>query len=121
MLRSRAINATGAVATAVVLIIVLLTKFLHAAWIVTIAMPLLFLLMRGISRHYARVGRQLAPPAGGVTLPSRVHAVVLVSKLHTPTLRALSFARATRPTTLTAVTAAMARPPWPPRPANRRM
>jgi hypothetical protein len=39
-----------------------------------------------------------------VTLPSRIHGVVLVSKLHEPTLRALAFARATRPTTLTAVT-----------------
>jgi len=39
-----------------------------------------------------------------VTLPARVHAVVLVSKVHKPTLRALAFARATRPSTLEAVT-----------------
>ena len=37
-------------------------------------------------------------------LPSRVHAIVLVSKLHKPTLRALAFAQATRPDTLTALT-----------------
>ena len=37
-------------------------------------------------------------------LPSRIHVIVLVSKLHTPTLRALAFARATRPHTLTALT-----------------
>ena len=37
-------------------------------------------------------------------LPSRVHAIVLVSKLHKPTLRALAYARATRPDTLTALT-----------------
>ena len=30
-------------------------------------------------------------------LPSRVHAIVLVSKLHKPTLRALAFAKAARP------------------------
>ena len=30
-------------------------------------------------------------------LPSKVHAIVLVSKVHKPTLRALAFARATRP------------------------
>ncbi|MGQ4383488.1 hypothetical protein [Streptomyces sp. SAS_270] len=40
--RSQAINATGAFFTGIVLIIVLATKFLHGAWIVTIAMPLLF-------------------------------------------------------------------------------
>jgi hypothetical protein len=37
-------------------------------------------------------------------LPSRIHVIVLVSKLHAPTLRALAFARATRPQTLTALT-----------------
>jgi hypothetical protein len=41
-----------------------------------------------------------------VVLPSRVHAVVLVSRLHRPALRALAYARATRPDTLTAITVA---------------
>jgi hypothetical protein len=103
--RSRAINAFGAVFTALVLVIVLVTKFAHGAWIVVIAMPAVFAMMKAIYRHYARVADELSPGPAGVTLPSRIHAVVLVSKLHTPTLRALAFARATRPDTLTAVTA----------------
>jgi hypothetical protein len=37
-------------------------------------------------------------------LPSRVRAIVLVSKLHRPTLRALAFAKAARPSTLEALT-----------------
>ena len=37
-------------------------------------------------------------------LPSRNHAIVLVSRLHLPTLRALAYAKATRPSTLEAVT-----------------
>ena len=37
-------------------------------------------------------------------LPSRVHAIVLVSNWHKPTLRALMFAKATNPDTLTALT-----------------
>jgi hypothetical protein len=37
-------------------------------------------------------------------LPSRNHAVVLVSKVHLPTLRAVAYAKATRPDTLTALT-----------------
>jgi hypothetical protein len=41
-----------------------------------------------------------------MVLPSRIHAVVLVSRLHKPTLRALAYARATRPDTLTALTVA---------------
>jgi len=104
MLRSRAINAVGAVFTGLVLVVVLITKFTHGAWIVVLAMPALFLLMTAIRRHYDRVAEELRPSAAGVTLPARIHGVVLVSKLHTPTLRALAFARAIRPTSLTAVT-----------------
>jgi amino acid transporter len=102
--RRRLINMTGTVATALVLVIVLITKFTHGAWIVVIAMPLVFLLMRGVYRHYDRVALELAPDPAGMVLPSRIHAVVLVSKLHKPTLRALAFARATHPDTLTALT-----------------
>ena len=40
----------------------------------------------------------------GRSLPSRVHAIVLVSKLHKPTLRAVAYARASRPNMLEAVT-----------------
>jgi amino acid transporter len=104
MLRSRAINGVGAVFTGLVLVVVLITKFTHGAWIVVIAMPVLFLLMTGIRRHYDRVDEELRAQPAGVTPPARIHGIVLVSKLHTPTLRALAFARAIRPTTLTAVT-----------------
>ena len=102
--RKLVINAVGAVVTGLVLVIVLLTKFTHGAWLVAVAMPLLIAMMTLIRRHYGTVARALRPAAAGVTLPARIHAVVLVSTLHAPTLRALAFARATRPATLRAVT-----------------
>ena len=102
--RSRAINATGGTFTGVVLVIVTVEKFLLGAWIVVIAMPVIFWIMRSINRHYTRVAEELVPDEQGGMLPSRVHAIVLVSKLHKPTLRALAYARATRPDTLTALT-----------------
>ncbi|HOA03040.1 MAG TPA: APC family permease [Dermatophilaceae bacterium] len=101
---ARVVNGVGAVLTAVVLVIVLVTKFTSGAYLVVIAVPLLCLLMREVSRHYARVRRQLASQGNPTRLPSRVHAVVLASTLHEPTLRAVAFARATRPSTLTALT-----------------
>jgi amino acid transporter len=104
--RSRAINLIGALATALVLAVVLVTKFTHGAWIVVIAMPALFVLMRAVHRHYTRVADELSPDPSGMILPSRIHAVVLVSRLHKPALRALAYARATRPDTLTALTVA---------------
>ena len=107
MHRSRVINGVGAVFTGLVLVVVLVTKFTHGAYLVVIAIPALFVMMRSIRRHYDRVAAELAPDPGGMVLPSRIHAVVLVSRLHKPTLRALAYARATRPDTLTALTAAI--------------
>jgi amino acid transporter len=104
MYRSLTLNTLGALTTGLVLVIVLVTKFTHGAWIVVIAMPVVYAIMNGVHRHYDSVHRELTPSPGGIVLPSRIHGIVLVSKLHTPTLRALAFAKATRPHTLTAVT-----------------
>jgi amino acid transporter len=101
---ARGINAVGAALTGLVLVIVLVTKFTGGAYLVVIAVPLLVLMMRGIARHYSQVATQLQPRPQARQLPSRVHAVVLVSTLHEPALRALAYARATRPSTLTALT-----------------
>lgn len=107
MHRSRSINAFGTLFTGLVLVIVTITKFTHGAYLVVIAIPVLFVTMRAIRRHYDGVATELAPEPGGMVLPSRIHAVVLVSRLHRPTIRALAFARATRPDTLTALTVAI--------------
>ena len=104
MHRSLLVNGLGAAVTALVLVIVLLTKFMHGAWIVVIAMPAVFWMMTAVKRHYASVRRELAPPPAGIALPTRVRVVVPVSTLHTPTLRALAFAKASRPHSLVAVT-----------------
>lgn len=104
MKRSRAINTFGLAMTATVLVIVLITKFLAGAWIAIATMVVLFILMRGIRRHYRRVADELQIDDQDITLPSRVHAIVLVSKLHKPTMRALAYAKVARPNTLEGVT-----------------
>ncbi|WP_329478429.1 APC family permease [Kribbella sp. NBC_01484] len=105
MIRSRVINAIGLTMTGIVLVIVLLTKFIHGAYIAILAMAGLYVLMKGIHRHYDTVRRQTAAEGDEpLMLPSRVHAIVLVSKLHKPTLRALAFAKTARPYMLEAVT-----------------
>ena len=103
MYRSRAINTFGLAMTAVVFVIVLVTKFLAGAWIAILAMGTFFMLMRGIRRHYDNVGRELLVEADDQVLPTRVHAMVLVSKVHKPTMRALAYAKASRPNVLEAV------------------
>ncbi len=107
MMRSRVVNTIGFIATGTVLLVVLVTKFLAGAWIAIVAMTALFILMKMIHRHYDAVSRELAAQEGEedqMVLPSRNHAVVLVSKLHLPTMRALAYARATRPDVLEAIT-----------------
>ncbi|MEI6360498.1 MAG: APC family permease [Actinomycetes bacterium] len=105
MIRSRFINGFGLIMTSSVLVIVLVTKFAKGAWIVVIAMPVIFLIMRGIHKHYERVSLEIMQVGDEPQmLPARVHVIVLVSKIHKPTLRALAYARASRPTVLEAVT-----------------
>lgn len=72
--------------------------------LVALAVPAILLIF--FRRGRVRVVRQLAATdlSAGRTLPTRVHGVILVSALDLPTLRTVSFARATRLTSLTAVT-----------------
>jgi amino acid transporter len=107
MLRSRVINGVGAAMSGTVLLVVLATKFVHGAGYAIAAMAVLYLLMTRIRRHYDHVRDELTvreDDTKAQMLPSRVHAIVLVSKIHKPTLRAVAYARATRPTILEALT-----------------
>lgn len=106
--RARLINGFGMTLTGAVLLVVTIAKFTRGAWLLLIVIPLLFMLMRAIHRHYQKVAEELRLRDDDPrVLPSRVHAVILVSRLNRASLRAIQFARATRPHTLEAVTAAV--------------
>ncbi|MFC9625486.1 APC family permease [Streptomyces sp. NPDC056930] len=99
MIRSRAINAFGAFLTGLVLVVVLVTKFTHGAWVALLGMCIFFATMTAIRKHYDRVAEEIAAeetPVDETMRPSRVHSIVLVSKLHRPTLRALAYAKLIR-------------------------
>lgn len=106
MFRSRAINAFGAFFTGLVLVVVLATKFTHGAWVALLGMVIFYGTMTAIRKHYDRVAAEIAAeegPSDDSVRPSRVHSIVLVSKVHKPTLRALAFAKLTRSDTLEAL------------------
>ncbi|GAB49429.1 APC family permease [Mobilicoccus pelagius] len=110
MMRSRVVNVVGATMSGVVLLVVLATKFVRGAGFAIAAMIVLFFIMLAIDKHYRRVSEELELSPDARTeraLPSHVHAVVLVSKLHKPTTRALAYARACRPSVLEAVSVAV--------------
>ncbi|WEV78977.1 APC family permease [Janibacter cremeus] len=107
MLRRRALNVVGAALSGVVLLVVLVTKFAEGAGFAIAAMAAFYLLMRSIQRHYQRVRQELSVAEEDTSqqlLPSRVHAIVLVSRINKPALRAMAYAKATRPSSLEAVT-----------------
>ncbi|MFD7134298.1 APC family permease [Streptomyces sp. NPDC059894] len=107
MIRSRAINTFGAFFTGLVLIVVLVTKFTHGAWVALLGMVIFYGTMTAIRRHYDGVAAELVAPDGpsdDSVRPSRVHSVLLISKIHRPTLRALAYAKLMRSDTLEALT-----------------
>ncbi|MFF0677558.1 APC family permease [Streptomyces tendae] len=106
---ARVINSVGAMFTGLVLVVVLFTKFLDGAWLAVLAAGVLWLLMRAIRMRYDRTAAELAStdPHADLTSPSRVLAIVLVSNVHKPTLRALAYARASKPDRLEALTVAV--------------
>ncbi|MCD9140470.1 APC family permease [Streptomyces albireticuli] len=106
MIRSRAINTFGAFFTGLVLVVVLLTKFTHGAWVALLGMVIFYATMTAIRKHYDRVAEEIAAedePGDETVRPSRVHSIVLVSKVHKPTLRALAYAKLMRSDTLEAL------------------
>jgi amino acid transporter len=108
MQRSRAINVIGLTGTGIVLVIVLASKFIFGAYLAVLAMAVLFVLMRSIRNHYDKVAKEVAVgPVDARLLPSRVRAVIMVQEINKPTMRAVNFARATRASTIEAVTVAV--------------
>lgn len=110
LIRDIAVSAVGVVITAAVLVIVVVTKFAAGAWL---SLGMIALMVGGMvvtRRHYDAVDAALDIPlnaesvADVAALPSRVHAIVYVERVRRPAVRALSYARAGRPSTIEALT-----------------
>jgi amino acid transporter len=93
--RSAAINGLGAVATFVVAVLVIQTKFLAGAWAVTVAIPVLILSFYAVRGHYRKVERRLrAGVAAVAAAPPPTNQVVLYVDSTDAALReALAYAR----------------------------
>ncbi len=98
------VNGIGAIATAIVAIVIASTKFTGGAWVPLVVIPLIVLLFKGIKRHYDTIAQALrvAPDFR----PRRMNhtVVVLVGSLHRGVLEALAYARSLAPNRLLAVT-----------------
>ncbi len=103
VIRGLAINAFGALLTALVLIVVTITKFTHGAWLVFAIMPVLFLLMLGVNRYYRDVEKEIEVDPVTVFGSTGDHAVVLVGRMQKPVLKALDYAIAANHDSIEAV------------------
>ena len=101
--RGRIINGVGALMTAVVLIVVTVTKFTHGAWLVFLIMPILYTLLLGINRYYRDVDREIEADPTTTFGSLGDHAIVLVGRMQKPVLKALDYAIAARHASIEAV------------------
>jgi hypothetical protein len=102
--RSTVLNAAGALATFAVLLIVAITKFTSGAWVPILVIPLIYLLFKGIRRHYTHVESALRVDPGWRPPRRRHTVVVLAHGADAGVLEALAYARSIDPDRLLAVT-----------------
>jgi len=99
-----AINAVGSVATAVVTLVVLVSKFTEGAWIPTALIPLIVFGFVMINRHYRKVADTTAVGVDERVPTVRIAALVLVGpSVNRGVLNAIGFASAMNPDLVQAI------------------
>jgi amino acid transporter len=98
---SMVMNGIGALATFVVLTVIILTKFIAGAWVVVVGIPILVAIFLSINRHYKYVAERLSTndlaPRGYIPRPRTAQvthpAIVIMGSLNRGTVEALDYAR----------------------------
>jgi amino acid transporter len=92
--RSIVLNGIGAVGTGLVLCIVVATKFVHGAWLVIAAMPVIISMFYGIHRHYESMRTQLRTAQRSfLEEPPRNIVVLYVEELNAAAAQAIGYVR----------------------------
>jgi amino acid transporter len=92
-----AVNALGAASTAVVLVVILVSKFAEGAWVPTLVIPLVTVMFLAIHRHYERVRAAIQLRPEDLDEVVRHTVVVLVASPTRPAVHAIHYARAMQP------------------------
>ncbi len=100
---SAVVNGIGCVATGIVAIVVVVSKFTEGAWIPAVVIPALVIGFRAINRHYRKV-RASVSVGTEYRPPRKTHlVVVLVGSVHRGVIDAIAYARSLAPEKLIAV------------------
>jgi hypothetical protein len=86
------INGLGALATALVLVVFLFTKFIHGAWIVVVVVPLLVLMFRAIHHYYVNINAQLQLGDVPPLVPRHNRVIIPVVRVHRGMIHVLEYA-----------------------------
>ena len=97
------VNAVGSVATGIVALVVVVSKFTIGAWIPAVLIPLIVIVLRAVHRHYQRVQKLLAVPPEYRAVRYTHTVVVLVGQIHQGVLAALTYAQSLNPERLIAL------------------
>ncbi len=92
-----AVNGIGAGLTAVVALVIAITKFTHGAWIVVVLIPVLVLVFHAVARHYALVADQLSLEGYGGPPPIRHTVLVPIGDVHVGVVNAVQYAKLLSP------------------------
>ena len=101
--KSIVINGLGAVATFVVLMVFIATKFFHGAWLVVVLVPILVVMFLRIHSHYLEVAKQLSTEGLQQLRPIHHEVIVPISGIHRGVIAALEYAKSIAPQHVTAV------------------
>jgi len=101
--KSMVVSALGAVATFTVLMVFIITKFTHGAWLVVLVIPLLVILFLRIHSHYLEVAQQLSTEGLSPLRPVHHEVIVPISGIHRGVIEALEYAKSIAPHHVTAV------------------
>lgn len=101
--KNAVVNGVGAVATAIVLLVVVVSKFTIGAWVPVVLIPCIAFGLTRIKRHYDRVAAALQMPEGFRVRRHTHTVVVLVGSVHRATLAALVYSKSLAPDRLVAL------------------
>ncbi len=91
-----AINATGAIVTTTVLLVISITRFMHGAWIILLLVPLNVMVFKKIKKHYYDLAPQLVTKPEDFkecSEPLDVMVLIPLSNMHRGMIRAIRFGR----------------------------
>ncbi|HRK20450.1 MAG TPA: APC family permease [Fimbriimonadaceae bacterium] len=87
------VSLFGAITTAAITGILMVTRFEEGAWILIVALAIMMAAMAMVKRHYNYLARELTIDADDTLAPVKTTVLLLVPKIHKGILQAISYAK----------------------------